>query len=263
MQSIHLTDFPDFNALPGDAALVQDMDKVREVCNAALSLRNAENIRIRQPLQSLTIIANYANNLAVYADIIKDEVNVKEVLFQEDIEASADFQLKINFPVLGKRLPEKMKQLIPASKKGEWTQNADGLIEILEETLTKDECILELKPKDPVGTQALSSNDALVKLDLEIAEPLYLEGLARDLVRLIQQSRKEADLHVSDRIRLNILTEDTQLQTAVNNYSDSTIYSIAEQTLAASIKVNDGSEYRFSYTHTLENTDCTILFSVD
>lgn len=260
--SVHLLDFPDVSMLPDDSALVRDMDRVRDVCNTALSIRNTENIRIRQPLQSLTIIAKDAKNLEPYKALIQDEVNVKEIELNEHIDEHADFQLKINFPVLGKRLPKKMKQLIPASKKGEWTQTENGLIEILGETLTTEECTLELKPKESNGTQALSSNDALVKLNLEIPQILYLEGLARDLVRLIQQSRKEANLNVSDRITINIKTDNSNLQQAIDTYTESNIYSMAEQTLAVNIATNQNDNYHFSYTHNLDDSETVISFTV-
>ena len=79
--------------------LVEKMDRVREVCNAALSIRNAENIRVRQPLSKLTIVAADAEALAEYADIIRDEINVKDVQVEENVEQFADYKLQINFPV--------------------------------------------------------------------------------------------------------------------------------------------------------------------
>ena len=99
-----------------------------------------------------------------------------------------------------------MKQILPASKKGEWNRLEDGRIEISGEILQDGEYTinLEVKPEYKDSAQALSTNDALVILDVTITEELKREGLARDLVRAIQQARKDASLQVTDRIELGI-----------------------------------------------------------
>ena len=114
-QSVHLSDFPNVDDFPSDRKLIATMDKVRSICNAALAIRNEENIRIRQPLQSLLVVAPELELMDEYTDIIKDELNVKHVTLSSDLDEYAELQLNINFPVLGKRLPEKMKLIIAAS----------------------------------------------------------------------------------------------------------------------------------------------------
>lgn len=260
--SVHLANFPDINTLPEDKQLVADMDKVRDACNAALSVRNAENIRIRQPLATLTIVGEGASRLEPFFPLIKDELNVKEVSLSEDVKSVASHNLKINFPVLGKRLPEKMKQIIPASKKGEWKQLPNGRIEILGEELTPEECSLTLEPKAKNGAQPLSTNDALVILDLNITEELRLEGIARDLVRLIQQSRKDADLNVSDRIELIIETDNADIRKAVEDFSRGNDFSIADNTLATEFTLGSTKNCQHSFEQTLEKATVTIGFSV-
>ncbi|MCD6035324.1 MAG: ileS [Rickettsiales bacterium] len=260
--SIHLTDFPNLDTLPNERELVEDMDRVRDACNAALSVRNTENIRIRQPLQKLTIVGKGAKRLAPYFPLIQDEVNVKDVALEENIEAAATYNLKINFPVLGKRLPHRIKDLIPATKQGKWERLENGQVKVLDEVLTPEECILELKPKAAKGAQALSTNDALVILDLEISDTLRLEGIARDLVRMIQQSRKEADLKVSDRIALVIETDNADITAAVEAFGQGSDYSIAEQTLAVSISIGATSALPHRFTQSLENCEITLGFRV-
>lgn len=240
--SVHLQDFPDVSDINANEALTRQMDSVRDACNAGLSVRNSENIRVRQPLNSLTLVAEYANTLKGFTDIIQEELNVKQVILEENIKDFADYKLKINFPILGKRLPQKMKQIIPASKKGDWKVLPDGRIEICDEILEKDECEFLLEPKEKSGTQALSTNDALVILDLNVTEELRLEGIARDVVRLIQQSRKDADLQITDRITLKVASDNADVKQAVTNFSDY----IAKQTLAASIETSQEAE---SCTH--------------
>lgn len=242
-ESVHLSGFPKIQSQQVENLSVV-MDYARLACNTALSIRSAENIRIRQPLAKMTLITDkFANdeNFEQIKEIIKDEINVKEVVLEKDIEQHATLNLKINFPVLGKRLPDKMKQIIPASKKGEWKQLDNGNIEVIGEELLAEEFSLTLQPKEPKGTAALASNDGIVILDLEIDETLKNEGIARDIVRLIQQARKDADLNIADRISVKIECGDLIYQ-AVNDNLDY----IKEQTLSNEInfdiKVNIAPE---------------------
>ncbi len=230
-ESVHLAEFPTIQQRNNATTqLIHEMDKVRDVCNAALSVRSAANIRVRQPLAKITIVGNL-EWLSNYADIIKDELNVKQVEFDSEVDVYAESKLKINFPVLGKRLPEKMKQIIAAAKKNEWVWLEGGIVVVADEKLTKEECELQLVVKTN-DRAALSTQDALVVLDLNLTPELVNEGLARDIVRMVQQARKDADLNVADRIDLVIET-DTKI-------ADFTNY-IAEQVLAKSIKLGSAS----------------------
>lgn len=227
-ESVHLERFPDISQIDSDASLASQMDKVREICNAGLSVRNQENIRIRQPLADIQIFGQQGvNEISKFSDIICEELNIKSASFSENLGDKASLNLKINFPILGKRLPEKMKQIIPASKQGKWSQNENGEIEILGEVLTNEECSLTLEPKDPKGAAALPSNDALVILNLEISDELREEGFARDVVRLIQQARKDAELDITNRINISLSVEGA-LESAIKSNASY----IAEQVLA-------------------------------
>lgn len=259
--SVHLQDYPLFDVSQQDSALVANMDLVRDVCNAALSVRNAENIRVRQPLKSLTIVRQEVASLKACEEIIKDEINVKSIAYQQDVASVSDFSLKIHFPILGKRLPQKMKTIIAASKQGQWEQQADGKLKIADEILQDDEYELKLLAKNPKGAQSLSTNDALVVLDLNIDEDLKLEGIARDVIRLVQQSRKEADLNIADRIHLSVQSSHDDVVKSVIQFKDY----IAEQTLALTINTNDNDKnvnmtHRFALT--LENNPIEISFFV-
>jgi len=171
-----------------------------------------------------------------------------------EVSKFADFQLKINFPVLGKRLPAKMKGLIAASKQGDWKRVDDGRVQVADEVLEPEECSLLLAPKDEKAAQALSTQDALVLLDLEISESLKAEGIARDVVRLIQQSRKEADFAITDRITLSIDTDQITLQQACEAFNDY----IIEQTLADSLELGKAKGKAHISEHQLEGAAMTL-----
>lgn len=247
--SVHLTDFPRLDEVAADAELVTQMDRVRDVCNAALFLRNERNIRVRQPLSTLTLRGKGLDGLDDFADIIRDEVNVKSVEISSEIQDEAELKLQLHFPVLGKRLPAKMKQIIPAQKKGEW-KKTDAGIEILDEVLLPEEYDLLLAPKNPENTQALSTQDAIVILDLTITEELRAEGIARDLIRLVQQARKDADFDISDRIDLVVESQDV-VQKMIQTHEAF----VKEQTLSASLTFGNlpASSAGFTAEGTLEN----------
>jgi len=194
-------------------------------------------------------------------ETIKAEVNVKEIKSgseKEDITNYAELKLQINSAVLGKRLPEKMKQLIPASKKGEWKRLLDGRIEIAGEILKTGEFSIQLEPKPEYKNraQALSTNDALVILDTTITTALANEGYARDLVRLIQQARKDAGLNVTDRIALRLRVS-AALEEALQTHQEY----ISEQVLATSLTLGDMQGCTFITNETIENEEVSIGFT--
>ncbi len=222
--SVHLADFPEVIKVTMDEHnFIGQMDWVRDVCNAALAVRNNVQIRVRQPLKTLGLAATHTigfmpNEFTLEAmfSIIRDEVNVKEINNSIAFSDVAWLNLSIKSAILGKRLPEKMKQIIPASKSGKWRSNDKGGVEICGEELLPTEYTLQLEPKPEYKdrAQALSTNDALVILDTTLTDELVAEGIARDLVRMIQQARKDAALNVSDRINLHLDAPDAILKAA-------------------------------------------------
>jgi isoleucyl-tRNA synthetase/very-short-patch-repair endonuclease len=252
--SIHLTDWPDVSNLPQDETLINKMDKVRDACNAALSIRNASNIRIRQPLSKLYLAGAGVENLGqYYRDLIADELNVKEVIFDPDFSKYATLKLQVNLPVVGKRLGAKVKEVMAAINKGEWQRLDDSRIEICGENFTPDEYSLLLAPKDKANSQPLSSQDAIVMLDTAITPELEQEGIARDLVRMIQQARKDAGLNVADRINL-ALDAPQNILAAYRNFRDY----IAEQTLAVNLDEGKSTNLKHTFANDMDGESVTV-----
>ncbi len=237
--SVHLEDFPNLDSVNIDSDLVDIMDQVLDICSIALFIRSEENIRVRQPLSSLKIITDNSSMFEKFEDLIKDEINVKSIIYSNDLENNANLKLSINFPILGKRLPQKMKDIIQLSKNGEWKYINDELY-IADEQLLKDEYSLVLLPKNPQGTKPFSNNKGVICVDLNLTSALKEEGIARDLVRFIQQTRKEAGFEISDRIKLNIKAN-SDLKTVLKNYE----HFIEEQTLSEIVE-NFDPEYKMN-----------------
>jgi len=199
-QSVHLSDWPQPSELPEDANLVIRMDQVREAASTALRLREDAGLRVRLPLSSVTIAGHGALDLREVADLLSEEINVHEVILSSDIDASATLNLRPNGNLLGPRLGAEVQKVFAAAKKGEWQRVSENQVEVAGHLLESSEFDLMLEPTDPTTTASLKANDAVVILDTEVTPELEAEGSARDLIRLIQQSRKDADLEVTDRI---------------------------------------------------------------
>ncbi|OJV15748.1 MAG: isoleucine--tRNA ligase [Alphaproteobacteria bacterium 33-17] len=196
-ESVHLTDLPDYKQIPFDDLLEKQMDKVRDICNSGHFIRNTNNIRIRQPLRSIKL-AGKNPGIESMVDLIKDELNVKNVDFSDSFEGLATQNLKINFPVLAKRLAAQMKDITKEVKQGNWKLLEDGRVGVGEFVIEKDELELTLVPTDNKSSSSLSSQDAVVIMDLNITEELFEEGITRDFIRIIQQIRKDINLNITD-----------------------------------------------------------------
>lgn len=255
--SVHLADWPDVSAFPQEAELTERMDRAREICTAASNIRNATGIRTRQPLRQLTLIGAGLEGLdEEFRQLIADEVNVKEVAIESNVTAYATPKVMVLLPKVGARLGAKVKEVMAATKSGDWTRNADGTLTIAGVTLQPGEFQFLLEPKDAKNCQPLPSQDALVMLDITVTPELEHEGIARDLVRLVQQARKDANLNISDRIRLSI-EGPTNVVTALQAHREF----IAEQTLA--VEAADGGAGGRAFTFTNEWDGETVVIGFD
>jgi len=235
--SVHLTDWPDAEMLPADPELVAAMDRIRTVSSTALNLREEARLAVRVPLGSLTVAGANAAALAPYTDLVRDEVNVKEVILSDDLNQFASFILRPDGKVLGPRLGGSVKDVFSAAKSGDWSQNDDGSVTVGEHRLDVGEFTLGLEPVGDHVSGGLPTNDAVVVLDTHVTPELQAEGWARHFVRLVQNARKEADLVVTDRIALFVQAEG-DVADALHTHEDW----ISSQVLATSTEwvTNDG-----------------------
>ncbi len=200
-ESVHLTSFPVSGVV--DEKIVEDMRRVQAIVSVGKQLREQYGLRNRLPLNLLTVAGV---NMPDYADIIKDELNVKSVKFDSNIESVADSFIYLITPKIGARLGGALKEIIPSVKCGDYEIVGDKLLAAGCE-LNADEFELRLTVRDGVTGAALPDNTAVVVLDTEITADLVAEGLANDALRFIQDTRKAAGLDVSDRIVLTYSAE--------------------------------------------------------
>lgn len=238
--SVHLADWPSSALLPRDGSLVSSMDLVRDVCSSALSVRKAHGRRVRLPLLSVTVASDDSSLLAGFEEIIKDEVNVREVILTTDVDAVASHELQVVPAVVGPRLGKKTQVVIGAVKKGEWTQDGDDIV-VAGERLAPGEYSLKLVTRTDTASASLQAGRGIVLLDTTLTAELEAEGLARDVIRAVQQARRDAGLDVSDRISL-VLGTDGDIETVLRPFVDF----ISGETLATSLTFNASIEREIS-----------------
>ncbi|WP_193612147.1 isoleucine--tRNA ligase [Nocardioides lijunqiniae] len=243
-RSVHLADWPDASALPADDALVAAMDQVREVCSATSALRKAGSLRNRLPLATLTVVVDDPAALAGFEGIVADEVNVKQVrLLAADSSEAASYgverRLTVNARAAGPRLGKDVQRAIKGSKSGDWSVSDDGTVtsgglELVEGEFTLDTVAGSADADTATG---VLPGGGFVVLDTAVTAELAAEGLARDLVRAVQQARRDAGLDVSDRISLTVAGS-AEVQAAARAHEQL----ITNETLATSYVVEQGPD---------------------
>ena len=198
-RSVHLADFPSADQIPADAALVAAMDATRGVCSAASSVRKSHKLRNRLPLPTLTVALPDSAQLADFAPIIRDEVNVKNVDLTSDVDSVGTFEVVVNAKVAGPRLGRDVQRVIKAVKAGNYERVGENVVADGIE-LNPGEYTERLVAANPDSTARIDGLDGLVVLDMELTEELEAEGWAADVIRGLQDARKAAGLEVSDRI---------------------------------------------------------------
>lgn len=238
-------------ALVADDALAGTIDQVRQAVSTALGLRKAHQVRVRQPLRALTLaVTGDLGATAAYTDLLAGELNVKRVdLVRDDDEARARFgisrRLSVNARAAGPRLGRAVQGVIRAAKDGLWQEGRDGRV-----VVTVDGEAVPLEPGEfelttvvdeqagaDVAAAVLPGGAGFVVLDLALDDELRAEGVARDVVRTVQDARKAAGLNVSDRIDL-VLGVPAGQAAAVEAHREF----VARETLAVSLVVRPADE---------------------
>ena len=257
-ESVHLADFPVFDATFIDTALEQKMQKAQTISSLVLSLRQKEKIKVRQPLQRIMIPIlneNEKNEIEAVGNLIKSEVNVKEIELLDDASGILVKQIKPNFKALGPRFGKDMKLI--ANEIQKFNQESIATLEktgqynlqINDKIITLEMADVEISSQDIEGWLVANSEGLTVALDVTITPELKKEGIARELVNRIQNIRKDSGFEVTDKIDI-IFEENDAVKDAVasnENY-------IKNETLTASIEfskdLNNGTKIAFDNIET-------------
>jgi isoleucyl-tRNA synthetase len=204
LESVHLCDWPKTDNFPNNAQFLEQMDLVREISSAGLGIRKTNNIRVRQPLKEITIAGDNISWLRDFENYVLEEVNVKKIILDENSDSLYRNKIKINLRKMGPKLGKNTGKYMEAANNYNWKINEDRTVTLLDIVLEKDEYFLE-KESNP-GTEAREINDGniVVSLNIDINPDLKIEGIARDILRAVQNKRKDKNFDISDKINIKI-----------------------------------------------------------
>ncbi|AWB84345.1 isoleucine--tRNA ligase [Corynebacterium liangguodongii] len=231
-RSVHLSDYPRAAEIPADDALVAAMDATRAVCSAASSVRKSNKLRNRLPLSSLTVALPDSGALQPFVAVIRDEVNVKEVVLTDDVASAGSFDVVVNAKVAGPTLGKDVQRAIKNVKAGNYVREGDNVVVDGDIVLTPELYTERLVAENPESTARIDGADGLVVLDTQLSEELEAEGWAADVIRGLQDARKASGFEVSDRISVQLFVPEDKGEWA-RAHSEH----IAAETLATSFEV--------------------------
>ena len=242
LESVHLCDYPTGDSSAVDVELSERMNLVRQISSLGRQARTSAQLKVRQPLARVEVIladTTHQSWLEEHAGVIADELNVKQVEFSDEPEKYVEYEALPNFKLLGPRLGK----LMPKVKKALGGQNCEQLLSDMQDNgkisltvdgqdveLTSEEVEFRIKARE--GWTAANDRGVVVVLATELTDDLVAEGLARDLVRVIQDQRKVLGCDFTDRIDVGVVTESTLLATALEAHGSY----IRNETLANSLK---------------------------
>jgi len=243
-ESVHLCDWPQYEKLLRDEELERKMDSVRHAVSMGRALRVQNDIKIRQPLAAVHLVTRDEAERAVLMEmeeILRDELNVKKVVFRANEEELVEYSAKANFRVLGKELGKDMKAAAEKIEKFSGHEIASLLegaileIEVAGKAVEITADKVDIRRAEREGLKVLNEGSLTLALDAEITDELLAEGYVRDLVRGVQNLRKESGLEVTDRIKL-VVAGESELKRALEGFSEF----VRSETLATQVTWAEG-----------------------
>jgi len=252
-ESVHLSNFPKFDERFVDKSLERKMEAAQTISSLVLSLRAKEKIKVRQPLQKIMIPVDneqQKEEILAVANLIKHEVNIKEIEILEDASEILVKQIKPNFKTLGPRFGKDMKLIAKSIQQFDANhikiieQKGEIDVEINGKIITLERADVEITSQDIEGWLVANEGTLTVALDVTISEELRYEGIARELVNRIQNLRKDSGFEVTDRISVSIQKHDEILEAVSENLAYIKAETLTE-TLELKDKIEDGIEIAF------------------
>ncbi|WP_421806051.1 isoleucine--tRNA ligase [Flagellimonas sp.] len=257
-ESVHLAEFPVFDAKMVNKDLERKMQLAQKISSLVLSIRQKEKIKVRQPLQKIMIPVldeEQRRDIEAVSNLVKSEVNVKEIAMLDDASGVLVKQIKPNFKVLGPKFGKDMKAIAAqVSALGQediqkMEREGELMLQLENKTVNLQLTDVEISSQDIEGWLVASSGPLTVALDVTIDETLKKEGIARELVNRIQNLRKESGFEVTDKIDIKILKDGL-----VENAVSSNVDYIKTETLTAELnfeeKLEEGVAIAFDEVNT-------------
>ena len=242
-ESVHLATFPSYNEKLIKSEIETRMDLVRDLISLGRNVREEEKIKVRQPISEVILDGKNKEILKGLEDLIKEELNVKEIVFEQDLTKYMDFQVKPNFKEAGKILGSKIKDFTNYlnNLSEEDIEKAVNKESLKFEDLEITENLLDIKIKSKKGMKVAMENSNFIILNTTLTEDLIKEGIAREIVSKVQNLRKEKDFDIENRIKLYYNS---------NNYFEEVLKEFGEyikkETLALKIIKKEGLTNKYN-----------------
>ena len=242
-ESVHLSDFPIYNSKLIDEKIEEKMDLVRDLISTGRMVRENTKIKVRQPLNAALIDEKYKNILGDLVELIKEELNVKEVVYVNDLSKYMNFNIKPNFKEVGKTLGSKIKLFqdilnnLSEEDKNKLQNNESIDITLDNEKLTVTSNMIDIRIESKEGYDTGMQNNKFIILNTEVNDELIMEGIAREIISKVQNLRKSKNFNIEDRIKL-YYSGDELVKESINKF----INFIKKETLATEIILNERGE---------------------
>ena len=235
-ESVHLADYPKCDESLIDEAIEKRMDLVRDLISLGRNAREESKVKVRQPISEVILDGKNKSTIEDLIDLVKEELNVKEVNFVEDLSEYMNFEVKPNFkvcgPILGKEIGLFSKELVNITNEDISKLDSGEEITLGNFKVTKDMIDVRISSKE--GFNAAMENNNFIILNTTLTEELLQEGIARELVSKVQQLRKEKDFNITDRIDI-LYSENEELTKVMNSFESF----IKNETLCDNFLVKD------------------------
>ena len=205
IQSIHLQKLPNIVNIPFSQNSIDAMEFVRKICNAGLSIRKKNNIKARIPLQSITIAGENISITTELQNLIKDELNVKNIIFQSNLsQFNCTKIINIDASKVAKKIGKDFQNILKQAKQGIYQETSKG-INISGYDISNGEFDIQIRLNSQDENYTSLDGKYLIIMDIVISKELEMEGIARDFIRLIQNTRKERNLQINQKITLKLV----------------------------------------------------------
>ena len=237
-ETVHIAYFPQVNEKLIDDKVEKRMDVVRAVCNLGRGIREKESLKVRQPLAGVLVDGKFKDLIEDMTPLIMEELNVKEVVFAQELSKYMDFSLKPNFKVAGPVLGKNIKAFGSALAKenaeefiSKLEQNGRVELDLNDEKITVEKDFVDVKISAKEGFAVAMENNIFAILDTNLSQELIDEGISREIISKIQQMRKQNNYEMMDNINI-FISADAEVLGAVSKYEEY----IKSETLALTLE---------------------------
>lgn len=237
-KTVHIAYFPQINEKLIDDKVEKRMDVVRAVCNLGRGIREKESLKVRQPLAGVLVDGKFKDLVEDMTPLIMEELNVKEVVFAQELSKYMDFSLKPNFKVAGPVLGKNIKAFGSAIAKenaeefiSKLEQNGSVELDLNDEKIAVEKDFVDVKISAKEGFAVAMENNIFAILDTNLSQELIDEGISREIISKIQQMRKQNNYEMMDNINI-FISADAEVLGAVSKYEEY----IKSETLALTLE---------------------------